>query len=158
MKKITVRLVLSAHLQSDTEVGIDSLCLPHLNPMGVIITWVNVYVRLVQLKFLGRAFAMKDYHYHLFGLQADRWSGLFDQIAHESPEGGDILVLTPVSSTAHATACDPGCSSCTDTCDCVVPVKQAEPRDNGERATCFWCGTPTKRVSQTICICTKCKK
>jgi len=150
MKKVTVRLMLSANLQSNYTVYGDR------QSAGGWVTWRDLLDHLVKIRFVLANW--NEYNYHLYGLQNDRGSGLFSQIAGEQPEDGDIIVLTPVSSTAHATACDPGCSNCTDTCDCVVPVKPVEPRNNGERETCFWCGMPTKRVSQTICYCPKCKK
>lgn len=43
----------------------------------------------------------------------------------------------------------------------VLQGKRTEPRNNDGRATCWWCGAPTKRVPGVIDvydICTKCKR
>lgn len=121
-------------------------------------TYYDIYVRLVRNGVL--LLEMRDYFYHLFGLKNDRGTGRFHVLATQEVEGGDILVLTPKAGSLHATACGPGeCKDdCKETCSCVVPVQPAEPKNNGERDTCFWCSMPTKRVSATICFCPKCKK
>ena len=120
---------------------------------GCSVVYQAVYARLVRTNNLG---PMEDYEYHLLGKTRDRGYGRFHNIANLRVEDGDVLILTHMPQQAHATACDPG--ECKDDCHSSTLCKPAEPKNNGERETCFWCGTPTKRVSATICFCPKCQK